>query len=105
MQHNTDLTGNCSRSGRTHTYARVQNGARQRVSFRRKPCGPRKSACASQKADKNFAFGPRKRSDWQLGPSFELDREQAVQMQLQVHKQLCVSCQQLLTVPCIAPAA
>ena len=31
-----------------------------------------------------FPIRPRKRSDWQLGPAFDLSQEQAVEMQLQV---------------------
>ena len=52
--------------------------------FRQVSHSERKVACTSQKADDSFAFKPRKRADWQDGPSFELTREQAVLKQLQV---------------------
>lgn len=44
----------------------------------------RKAASAAHISEESFAFKPRKRADWQVGPSFQLTREQAVQTQLQV---------------------
>lgn len=42
------------------------------------------TASGPKTADENFSFRPRKRSDWQIGPSFELSGEQAVLTQLEV---------------------
>jgi len=36
------------------------------------------------KAGEEFPIRPKKRSDWELGPAFDLSQEQAVCMQLQV---------------------